>query len=63
MIRSFTYTVECDVCNWAAGGFDSPQKAAKAAKRHTDDNPHADYDDVPLWDGPLGTGAGPTAQP
>ena len=61
MIRSFTYSVECDVCGWAAQGFSTAQKAARAAKQHTNDNPHSDYDDQPLWDGPLGTGTGVVA--
>jgi hypothetical protein len=62
MIKDFTYAVECNVCGWAAQGFSTAAKAAKAAKHHADEKPHADYEDVPLWDGPLGTGTGPVAQ-
>lgn len=57
-MKGIAYKAQCEVCGWESGWFPKVAQAQKAAKTHTDDNPNSDYDDVPLWDGPMGTGAG-----
>lgn len=47
MKRNVIFTGTCE-CGWTTGPQESCAKAQKAMKRHIDDNPHRDFDDVPL---------------
>jgi hypothetical protein len=48
-MKGFYFTVECEVCGWTAQGFSTAAKATKAAKQHLNDNPHRDFEDVPMF--------------
>ena len=47
MKRIVTFEATCE-CGWTTGPLESCAKVQKAVKRHIDDNPHRDFEDVPL---------------
>lgn len=59
-MKHIAYVARCS-CGWTSKPEASATAMQKQVKRHMTDVIHKDYEDVPLWNGQLGTGNGPSA--
>jgi len=46
--KQVTFIAYCE-CGWHSDPQTSCSKAQAAVKKHTDDSPHRDFDDVPMF--------------